>query len=103
METEKAIEILKRHNEWRRDNEGKLQMQDPKELGKAIDQILMIMACISEPEKHTYHLLDGGGANTITLPVLIDEGMTFEHEFGKYKVEEIVKHDGEYIVMCEKF
>jgi hypothetical protein len=103
METEKAIEILRSHNEWRRDNLGKYEMQDPKELGEAIDQILMVMACFSEPQKVTYHLLDDGGANTITLPILIPEGVTFKHEYGHYVVSEIVNNEGDFIVMCEKF
>lgn len=37
METKKAIEILRRHNAWRRGAE--LPMEDPTELGEAIDAV----------------------------------------------------------------
>lgn len=43
MEIEKAVEILKRHNEWRRydgEIENSPKMQDPKEIGEAIDEVL---------------------------------------------------------------
>ena len=35
-----AISILKAHNEWRRDNEGKYTMLDPKLIGEAIDVVV---------------------------------------------------------------
>jgi hypothetical protein len=35
-----AIAILKAHNEWRRDNEGKHTMPDPKLIGEAIDVLV---------------------------------------------------------------
>lgn len=102
METEKAIKILRSHNLWRRDNSGELEMQNPKELGKAIDHILMIMGCIFETKKVTYHLCNEGGANTITMDVLIPEGVTFKHEYGHYIVSEIINDNGEFVVMCDK-
>lgn len=40
MNIEKAIEILELHNKWRRDNDGKYEMAEPKELGKAIDLVV---------------------------------------------------------------
>ena len=40
MTLKKAYKILKRHNAWRRDNEGKHPMQDPTEIGKALDTLL---------------------------------------------------------------
>jgi hypothetical protein len=40
MNIEKAIQILELHNKWRRDNDGKYEMAEPKELGKAIDLVV---------------------------------------------------------------
>lgn len=40
MELKKAIEILELHNKWRRDNDSKYEIADPKELGIAIDVII---------------------------------------------------------------
>lgn len=40
MDIKKAIKILELHNKWRRDNEGKYKMEDPKELGVAIDLVI---------------------------------------------------------------
>jgi hypothetical protein len=42
MKLKEAIEILEKHNEWRRDNSihPKLEMQNPKQLGIAIDVII---------------------------------------------------------------
>ena len=40
MNIEKAIKILELHNKWRRDNENKYIMADPKELGEAIDLVV---------------------------------------------------------------
>ena len=40
MNIEKAIEILELHNKWRRDNDGKYEMAEPKELGIAIDVVV---------------------------------------------------------------
>ena len=43
-ELRKAVEILKKHNVWRRYNgpidEAPMEMENPKELGKAIDLIV---------------------------------------------------------------
>lgn len=35
-----AVELLKRHQSWRRDETGTLQMENPTDLGKAIDLII---------------------------------------------------------------
>jgi len=40
MKIQKAIEILEIHNKWRRDNDGKYKMAEPKELGIAIDTVV---------------------------------------------------------------
>jgi hypothetical protein len=40
MSIEEAIEILEQHNRWRRDSEGIYEMQDPKQLGFAIDTLV---------------------------------------------------------------
>lgn len=40
MNIDKAIEILELHNKWRRDNERKYIMAEPKELGTAIDTVV---------------------------------------------------------------
>ena len=40
MNIEKAIEILELHNKWRRDNNSKYEMAEPKELGIAIDTVV---------------------------------------------------------------
>ena len=40
MDIKKAIKILELHNKWRRDNDGKYEMAEPKELGKAIDLVV---------------------------------------------------------------
>lgn len=42
MELEKAIEILEKHNEWRRDENipPKTDMQNPTDIGNAIDYAL---------------------------------------------------------------
>ena len=50
----------------------------------------------------TYHLCDNGGANTITLPILLGIRTQFEHEYGRYEVLTITKQDGEVVVMCER-
>lgn len=50
MELKKAIEILKHHNQWRRDNDSTLPkpMVNPTELGIAIDVILESFKCQCE-------------------------------------------------------
>ena len=40
MKISKAIKILDHHNRWRRGNDNRLKMDDPKQLGIAIDTIL---------------------------------------------------------------
>lgn len=42
MKIEEAVEILKRHNEWRRGGDG--EMQDPKILGVAIDKAVEVLS-----------------------------------------------------------
>lgn len=43
MNTAEAITILKKHNEWRRDNSVNKNMQNPKEIGEAIDHAVNFM------------------------------------------------------------
>lgn len=38
-ELEKAVKLLKYHNEWRRDITGVLEMPNPTDVGKAIDLV----------------------------------------------------------------
>lgn len=102
VDVNQAVEILKQHNAWRRDDSGVLKMQNPKELGMAIERVLMCVNSLQDYEKITYHLVDDVGANTISLPVLIPEGVTFKHEYGHYIVEEILRDGGEIIVICER-
>jgi len=42
MKLKEAVEILEKHNKWRRDNSipGKYEMANPKELGIAIDTVV---------------------------------------------------------------
>lgn len=42
MKIEEAVEVLKRHNEWRRGGDG--EMQDPKILGVAIDKAVEVLS-----------------------------------------------------------
>ena len=51
MNIEKAIKILELHNEWRRDNSGKLEMENPKILGEAIDLVVSEFKNITTNEK----------------------------------------------------
>ena len=48
MKLSKAIEILRFHNKWRRDNSNIYLMTDPTELGIAIDVILESFKCQCE-------------------------------------------------------
>ena len=41
MKIERAIEILELHNKWRRDNFGAYEMTTPKEIGIAIDTVVI--------------------------------------------------------------
>lgn len=65
MNIEKAIEILEIHNKWRRDNDGKYEMVEPKELGKAIDSVVSefknlhlqnVSRCFSSKEQLAKHI-----------------------------------------------
>lgn len=47
MNKEKALDILRTHNEWRRGAE--IPMQDPKELGEAID---IAISVLEQEKKH---------------------------------------------------
>lgn len=49
-----------------------------------------------------YYLCDDNGFNSINLEFLISVNTVFEHEYGTYKVDEIIeKHDGVF-VNCER-
>jgi hypothetical protein len=43
MKIDKVIELLEKHNAWRRDQDGVIPMQDTKEIGEAIDEALKIL------------------------------------------------------------
>ena len=49
MEIDEAIQILKKYNQWRRDNDGIIDMPRPEIIGIAIDTI--IEWCEKEIEK----------------------------------------------------
>ena len=42
MTIKQAIEIVELHNKWRRDNDDKFKMADPKELGIALDILVAV-------------------------------------------------------------
>ena len=42
MTIRQAIEIVELHNKWRRDNDNKFKMADPKELGIALDTLVAV-------------------------------------------------------------
>ncbi len=42
MTIKQAIEIVELHNKWRRDNDNKFKMADPKELGIALDLLVTV-------------------------------------------------------------
>ena len=42
MTIRQAIEIVELHNKWRRDNDDKFKMADPKELGIALDTLVAV-------------------------------------------------------------
>lgn len=62
MKIQKAIEILELHNLWRRDNDNKYEMANPKELGIAIDTVLSevkktnIVGSFSSREELEHHI-----------------------------------------------
>lgn len=43
MTIKQAIEIVELHNKWRRDNDNKFKMADPKELGIALDILVGVV------------------------------------------------------------
>lgn len=54
-------------------------------------------------KEYTYHLSDDMGISTIYLPIVLNVGTQFEHEFGLYKVEHIEHDDkGDIMFLCER-
>ena len=45
MTTERAIEILRQHNQWRRGDDA-IEMQEPKDIGEAIEVAVVIMEMV---------------------------------------------------------
>ena len=45
MTTQKAITILRQHNAWRRGDDS-IEMQEPKEIGEAIEVAVVIMEMV---------------------------------------------------------
>ena len=43
MKIDKVIELLEKHNAWRRDQDGVIAMQDTKEVGEAIEEAINIL------------------------------------------------------------
>jgi hypothetical protein len=50
MKTEKAIQVLRDYNLWRRGNED-MEQPDPREIGEAIDDVLMAIGDMEEEAK----------------------------------------------------
>jgi hypothetical protein len=50
MKTEKAIQVLRDYNLWRRGNED-MDQPDPREIGEAIDDVLMAIGDMEEEAK----------------------------------------------------
>jgi hypothetical protein len=50
MKTEKAIQVLRDYNLWRRGNE-EMEQPDPREIGEAIDDVLMAIENMEEEAK----------------------------------------------------
>ena len=46
MTTQQAITILRQHNQWRRGDDEDIEMQDPKDIGEAIDVAVAIMEMV---------------------------------------------------------
>ncbi len=44
--------------------------------------------------KWIYLLCDDNGVSNIELPILINEGCIFTHEYGRYKVEKWIDNEG---------
>ena len=68
METKRAVEILRQHNEWRRGAE--LPMEDPTELGEAIDAVCEIgeRFNLSVDERGLWATDEDGNRNLILKP-----------------------------------
>lgn len=45
-----------------------------------------------------YELCDDGGCNALYLPILLEIGTKFKHEFGTYIVEAIKNN----VIICER-
>lgn len=58
MDRKTALEVLKKHQEWRRYNgpiEDSPDMQDPAVIGKAIDVAIEALTCLtSKPDREYY-------------------------------------------------
>ena len=52
MTTHEAERILIQFNAWRRDNEGKTDMPDPKQIGEAIDEAITTLHYINRFDNH---------------------------------------------------
>ena len=54
-------------------------------------------------EEIHYELMDDNGSNAMYLPILLEAGTVFKHEFGTYKVDWIQKDSlGKLVVVCER-
>jgi hypothetical protein len=55
--------------------------------------------------EYSYHLIDNGGVSTVYLPIVLNIGTQFEHEFGLYKIEAIEPQESEPYApqfLCER-
>ena len=54
--------------------------------------------------KIIYILTDDNGANNIELPILLELGTTFQHEFGTYQVtgEDFDSRRGTLNILCKR-
>ena len=75
MKLERVIEILEKHQEWRRDQNvpPKTEMQSPIEIGAAIDY------AISEVKKLRLSIV----SNSLPYPIEILDGLKVEVEFSR--------------------
>ena len=75
MELERVIEILEKHQQWRRDQNvpPKVKMQSPIEIGAAIDY------AISELKKLRLSIV----SNSLPYPIEILDGLKVEVEFSR--------------------
>ena len=46
MTTQQAITILRQHNQWRRGDDEDIEMQEPKDIGEAIDVAVSVMEMV---------------------------------------------------------